>query len=256
MAKIEGDILGIQGHVGNFSVYIRKGKKIVRVANSNQPRRLSRKQLAMRVRFAHNTALWRVLRSTKMVFFEGNKGPDKRFMSINNESPVPYITKHQYRSGTSLLLPRMVISYGTLRPLSYELGDVEGKAALLTDLTPQNAHNGEYFLYFLRQEIYNDSNLLEIPKLSLRVDKINPEQFVKVSSTLLTSYKSKTGCLAIVDDRFSDPMMGFALVHVKDGHISTQQVITNCIYYERYTTEEAIQATAISYGGFTDNDNL
>jgi len=256
MANIQGDILGIVGRIGDFTVYIRNGKKILRKANSSQPRRLSRKQLAMRVRFAHNTALWRILKSTKMVFFEGDKSPDKRFMSINQESPVPYITKQQYRSGISLLLPRMVISYGTLRPISYELGDVDGKAALLTDLTPQNAYNGEYFLYSLRQEVYNHFNLFEIPKLALRIDKVNPENFVKVPSTLFTSYKSKTGCLAIVDNRFCDPMMGFALVHVKDGHISTQQVITNCIYFERYTTEEAIQATALSYGGFTDNDNL
>ena len=33
-----------------------------------------------------------------------------------------------------------------------------------------------------------------------------------------------------------------------------QHVVTRCIYYERYTTEGAIQAAAKSYGGFTDKD--
>ncbi len=251
MANIEEDIVGLVGHMGKFTVYSRNGKKILRVANSRQPRRLSRKQLAMRVRFGHNTALWRVLSSTNMVFFEGDNGPDKRFMSVNKESPVPYMTKQQFRSGATLLLPRMVISYGTMPPIRYEMGDVDGKPALLTDLTPHNAYNGEYFLYILRQKVYNTHNLLETPKVTISVNKVNPERFVKVPSTLLTTYKSKSGSLAIIDDIFCDPMIGIGLVHVKDGHASTQEVITNCIYYERFTTEEAIQASAKSYGGLT-----
>jgi hypothetical protein len=46
-------------------------------------------------------------------------------------------------------------------------------------------------------------------------------------------------------------MLGFALVRLKDGHASRQRVVTRCTYYERYTTEEAIQAAAKSYGGLT-----
>ncbi len=255
MARIEENILGITGRVGKFTVYDRKGKKILRVANSHQPHRLSRKQLDMRQRFGHNTALWRVLRSTNMVFFEGDKGADKRFMSINKESPVPYITKQQYRLGISLLLPDMVISYGTLHPISYELGEIDGKPALLTDLTPQNIHDGEYFLYMFRQNLYHYSDSIETPKLTISVDKVVQDKFVIVPSTLLTPYKSKTGCLAIIDDQFGDSMMGFGLVHVKDGHASTQYVVTHCTYYERYTTEEALQATAKSYGGLTGEES-
>ena len=43
----------------------------------------------------------------------------------------------------------------------------------------------------------------------------------------------------------------FGLVHVIDGHASTQRVVTRCTYYERYTTEEALQAAAKSYKGLT-----
>ena len=39
-----------------------------------------------------------------------------------------------------------------------------------------------------------------------------------------------------------------------DSHTSRQRVVTRCTYYERYTTEGAIQAAAKSYGGFTDKD--
>ncbi len=36
-----------------------------------------------------------------------------------------------------------------------------------------------------------------------------------------------------------------------EGHVSSQRVITNCTYYQRFTTEEAIMAAASSYGGLT-----
>ena len=46
-------------------------------------------------------------------------------------------------------------------------------------------------------------------------------------------------------------MLGFALVRIKDGVASHQRVVTRCTYYEKYTTEEALQAAAKSYGGLT-----
>jgi hypothetical protein len=49
-------------------------------------------------------------------------------------------------------------------------------------------------------------------------------------------------------------MLGFALVRLKDGHASRQHVVTRCTYYERYTTEEALQAAAKSYKGLTGED--
>ena len=38
------------------------------------------------------------------------------------------------------------------------------------------------------------------------------------------------------------------------SHASRQRVVTRCTYYERYTTEEALQAAAKSYGGLTGED--
>lgn len=87
--------------------------------------------------------------------------------------------------------------------------------------------------------------------MSILVENVTHNQFVRVPSTLLTPYKSKDGCLALIGAQFADPMLGFGLVHVKDGHASHQRVVTNCTYYERYTTEEALQAAAKSYGGLT-----
>lgn len=96
MARIENDIMGIEGRVGGLTTYIRNGKKYVRVSTSHQPRRLSRKQLLVRERQSHNNAL---------------------------------------------LLPDMVLSDGPLPPVSYQLGEVDGQPALLTDLTPKDVRN-------------------------------------------------------------------------------------------------------------------
>lgn len=59
-------------------------------------------------------------------------------------------------------------------------------------------------------------------------------------------------CLALLGERFADPMKGFALVRVVDGHTSQQRIVTRCTYYQRFTTEEALQAAAKSYRGVNE----
>ena len=109
--------------------------------------------------------------------------------------------------------------------------------------------------YVLKQEVhpfYEDEDSFQ---LDITVETVAPDQFTVVPSTLLTPYQDIHGTLTLVSERFADPMMGFGLVRVEDGHASTQRVVTRCTYYERYTTEEAIQAAAKSYGGFTRKKN-
>ena len=251
MARITDDILGMEGRVGGLTTFVKHGKKYVRKASSHQPRRLTRKQLALREQLGHNNALWRALKKTKYTFFEGADTAYNRFMAINRESPIPYLLKRQYHSRNALLLPNMFISDGPLQPINYQLDEVNGQPALFTDLTKQSAHKGTLLLYVLKQEVfpfYEDEDLF---RLEIMVETITPDQFTLVPSTLLTPFKDVNGTLALVGERFGDPMMGFGLVRVEDGHASTQRVVTRCTYYERYTTEEAIQAAAKSYGGFT-----
>lgn len=57
--------------------------------------------------------------------------------------------------------------------------------------------------------------------------------------------------MALTGDHFANPMMGFGVARIADGRVSSQRVVTRCTYYERFTTEEAMQAAAKSYGGFT-----
>lgn len=240
----------MEGHVGGLTVYKRDGKSYVRQTQIHQPRRLSRKQLMLRERQSHNNALWRALRATGRVYFDGDKAPYYRFMSVNTCSPVPYLEKGNHY-GSALLLPEMVVSDGPLAPISYQLGEVDGQAALLTDLTRARAGRMTLLLYVLRQQVYVFQNGTEMFQLSIEVEPLAVEDFVRVPSTLTSPYKDVHGTLALVGDRYGDPMLGFGLVRVEKGVASHQRVVTRCTYYERYTTEEALLAAAKSYGGLT-----
>ena len=257
MAKLEDDILGIEGRIGQMTAYTRNGKKYLRVAHTRQPRRLSRKQLMVRERQGHNNALWRALKATNQVYIEGGDNTTyNRFMSLNTASPVPYLGKMQYHSGNALLLPNMLLSYGPLKPISYQFVEVDGHQALFTDLTKQEIRNDSILLFVLRQKVITHQDWYDQFYLKIDVETLTPDDFTIVPSTLLTPYKGKDGCLVLVGERYDDPMMGFGLVRVKDGHASHQRVVTNCTYYERYTTEEALQAAADSYGGLTEDPFL
>ena len=259
--------MGIEGRVGGLTTYIRNGKKYVRVSTSHQPRRLSRQQLQVRERQSHNNALWRALKASGHVFMEGGDNTAyNHFMAINMESPVPYIPKQQYHSGNALLLPDMVVSDGPLQPVSYQLGEIDNPAssadapatipALLTDLTPNDAKNDAFLLYVLQQNVIIHQNWPDQFYLSIKAETLTKDDLTLVSSTLLSPYKNAKGTLALIGPRFADPMLGFTLVRLKNGHASRQRVVTRCTYYERFTTEEALQTAAKSYGGLTGEDTF
>ena len=265
MARQPNDILGIEGRVGPMTAYTRNGKKYWRVAYNRKTRRLTRKQLAVRERQSHNNALWRALKATNHVYFEGGDNTMyNHFMAINMESPIPFFPKGKYHSGLALLLPNMILSDGPLPPVNYQLGEIDnptGSAdsldtipALLTDLTPKEVRSDEYLLYVLKQQINTPQGWDDKPYLNIHVETLTPDDFTLVHSTLFSPYKNAKGTLALVGPRFANPMLGFGIVRLQNGHVSRQHVVTRCTYYERYTTEEAIQAAAKSYGGFTDKD--
>ena len=253
MAVINGGpLLDFRGHIDDMTVFERDGKVLIKSAHQDQPRRLSRKQLLVRERQSHNNALWRAIKETGKVFFcKGKNTLYKRFMSINKYSPVPYLKEGQYHSNQALLLPNMVISDGDLSPISYQLGEVDGKPALLTDLTKTSAKEMELLLYVLEQIVTPQPSGDEDFQLKITVEDVTVDDFVKVPSTSPSPYKSTRGTLALVGERFADPMLGFALVRVELDDASHQRVVTNCTYYERYITEEALQAAAKSYKGLT-----
>ncbi len=252
MARATGILENLEGQLDGLLFYKRGDKTFVRPKHIRQPRRLSRKQLLIRERQSHNNALWRALKATRMIFFEGENAPYNRFMSVNLYSPVPYLKKQQYHSGNALLLPDMVVSDGPLSPISYQLGYVDGQPALLTDLTKASAKKDTLLLYVLEQKVTHWRKDEDLFRLRIKVETLKADDFVNVPSTLMSPYKNVHGTLALVGERYGDPMLGFGLTRAKDGFASHQRVVTHCQYYERYTTEEALQAAAKSYGGLTE----
>lgn len=57
------------------------------------------------------------------------------------------------------------------------------------------------------------------------------------------------GCLDLGVKGFSNEMKGWALVRVIGKNCSSQGIVTRYKFYEQYTTEEAMEAAAKSYGG-------
>lgn len=251
MARAKGLLEQMEGKIGGMTVYRRGGEMFVRPTHIEQPRRLSRKQLLLRERQSHNNALWRALKRSGRVYFAGEKAAYNRFMSVNLFSPVPYLQKHHYYSNNALLLPEMVVSDGPLPPIGYWIGEVDGRPALLTDLTRARAEGMELVLYVLKQTIVEGHGSEELFQLGVTVEELGAEDFEDVESSPGSSNKDGGGTIALVGERYADPMLGFGLVQVKEGLASHQRVVTRCTYYERYTTEEALQAAAKSYGGLT-----
>ncbi len=236
MARVLDNQIDMVGQLGGLTLYQRNGKTFVRLKHINQPRRLTRKQLAQREQLAHNNALWRVLKKAKAERFEGGAGPYYRFMAINHQSPTVYLTKRQLAASCTLLLPQMAVSDGPLPPVGYRLGEIEGTAALLTDL-PMDMYGRERLLLY---ELCQTEGGNGVHRVSLRVTEVQPNDVQEAD-----------GCMALINTAFADERKGWALVREKEGHVSTQRVVTRCSLYEMYTTEEALQAAAESYGGLT-----
>ena len=75
---------------------------------------------------------------------------------------------------------------------------------------------------------------------SISIREVSPAEMTEVDGTL-----------ALVGEGFADTMTGWALVHVRGQQWSSQTAVTHCTYYEQFTTEEALQEAARSYGGLT-----
>ena len=141
----------------------------------------------------------------------------------------------------SFLMPGIPVSDGTLPALQQELGEVNGVPALMTGLKYGESHFHEkLWLYTAEQKI-------EGPLTRVRFSK---RDVTRSEMTVVD------GQLALVGEEFAYNMKGWALVLVNDNRCSPQTIVTRCTLYQQYTTEEALQAAAKSYGGLTDTPFL
>ena len=118
-----------------------------------------------------------------------------------------------------------------------QLGEVDGVPALITDL---KAHDWEpwtkLWLYTAVQTGSDRDALVQFSKREVPWEEV----------TLVD------GHYVLKDEEFADDMKGWALVLVKGERCSPQTIVTRCTLYQRYTTKEALETAADSYGGLTD----
>ncbi len=219
-----------------ITFYQRGSKTIMRSAHSYQKRSCTRKQFIQRQRMRHSQALWKTFRYCEMMFTE-HENVYLGFASIANRLPPVFVTKDEAGRFLSLLMPGIPVSEGTMTSIDQHLGEVNGVAALLTDLKLGSSIKSwdTFWLYTAEQgERYG------VPSVSFSM------RTVKVTEMTQT----ETG-LALVGEEYADENKGWALVHVSKDRCSTQGIVTRCTLYQKYTTEEVMLAAAESYGGLT-----
>ena len=237
MAKQKPMGLLINGSLKRSGVtfYLRNGQMIARSAHSYQPERRTRAQFIARQQLAHSCRLWTLLKWAGDPMFEPTPTAYARFRTLMRRTPVVFVPCRGPLEGATLLLPGMPVSDGVLPVVEQWLGEVDGTAALLTSLTAADLRRGDSLrLYTLRQ-------------------RAGERPAVQISTTDLkaSDFQTVDGHLALVGAEFADDMTGWALVHLRGNKCSSQQVVTRCTYYRRFTTEAALKAAAKSYGGLT-----
>lgn len=236
--KIEQPPIGAEiiGKIPSLSLtkYIRNGTVVTRKSYSCGRSSNTRKQFIQRQRMRHSIALWKELSPCAPMFSEG-KSAYHRFLSLANQLPVVYLPRNKASVEGTLLMPGIPVSEGQLSTVRQQLGNVDGTPAFITDRKAEDVRPNEVFLLYTAEQQFLRG---ESPMVVFKMREANPSEFVVVD-----------GCLALVGNEFADEMKGWALVRMVGRYCSTQSIVTNCNYYERFTTEEALQEAAKSYGG-------
>lgn len=233
--KIKG--LTITGRLkeSGITIYLRNGKPVARTATSGQPKRRTRKQFIARQQMLHSTRLWKFLKYAGKPMFPAQPTAYTRFLSLMHRTEVVFLPQKGPLDGTTMLLPDMPMSEGPLPTVKQYLGEVDGNAALVTNLTHDSLRRGDkLILYTLTQDVRWK------PMVYFDRREVTPSEMTETADGL-----------ALISDEFTDDMKGWALVHVRNESCSTQTAVTRCTYYKEFTTEEALQEAAASYGGLT-----
>ena len=221
--------------IAGMTFYLRNGQVVGRESSTHEKRSNTLPQFIQRQKMRHTTALWKMLRYCDLMFTE-RRTTYQNFATLANHLPAVYVTKG-LMDQASFLMPGIPMSDGILPMVKQELGEVDGVPALITDLKYGNPRFHEkLWLYTAEQE-------MEDPLPRVRFSKRD------VSWSEMTVVD---GHFALKGEEFADEMKGWALVRVLDNHCSPQTIVTRCTLYQQYTTKEALQKAAESYGGLTE----
>ena len=218
------------------TIYKRNGQLVTRTSTSYEKRSNTLSQFIQRQKMRHTIALWKMLRFCDVVFTQ-RPTAYLNFASLANRLPAVYVERN-YMDQASFLMPGIPLSDGTLPTIHLQLGEVNGTPALLTDLSNDDwTYRTKFRLYNAVQTLENDF----MPRIRFSMREVKWREMTLVD-----------GRMALLDEEFSDEMKGWALVRIIDDRCSPQAIVTSCTLYEQYTTEEALQTAAKSYGGLTE----
>ena len=215
-----------------ITIYQKQGKTIIRSSTSYHKKGCTRGQFIQRQRMRHTMALWRDFQNCDAMFTE-HSTVFRGFSSLANRLPAIYVTVDDARNNLALLMPDIPVSEGTLTPIKQHLGEVNGVAALLTDLKLSNIkYDDTFWLYTAEQSINNTLITVDFKMRTVKVNEMT---------------QTETG-LALVGEEYADENKGWALVHVRRDRCSSQGIVTRCTLYQKYTTDEALEEAIKSYG--------
>lgn len=212
--------------------YEKQGRIVVRPSqNGSNPHRCTLKQFIQRQRMRHSIALWHELSECDTLFTE-HQSAYSGFVALANKLPAVFVDKNMADHKASFLMPDIPVSEGKLLTVKEHLGEVDGIAALITNLKKKDLRPGvELRLYTAEQRVEYG-----IPKVSFEDRKVKKSELVETEEGL-----------ALLGDEFADENKGWAMVMITGKRCSTQSIITRCTLYEQYTTQEALLAAAKSH---------
>ena len=238
--KKNKDILGLlipkKVSIGGMTFYKRQGQVVGRVSESNESRSNTLPQFKQRQKMRHTQALWKMLKFCDVMFTQ-RATAYQNFASLANRLPAVFVER-LHMDQASFLMPGIPVSDGTLPAIQLQLGDVNGTPALLTNLTNDECtYRVKFRLYTAVQTLENGF----MPRVRFNMREVRWSEMTLVD-----------GHMVLVGKEFADVMKGWALVRVIDDRCSPQTIVTRCTLYEQYTTDEALQTAAKSYGGLTE----
>lgn len=218
-----------------ITTYMKQGQLITRVSYSNQMRSNTRSQFIARQKMRHTIALWKMLKFCDVMFTQRSTAY-QNFASLANRLPAVFVER-LHMDQASFLMPGIPVSDGSLPTIQLQLGEVNGMPALLTNLTNDECtYRVKFRLYTAVQTLENGF----MPRVRFNMHEVRWSEMTLVD-----------GHMVLVGEEFADEMRGWALVRVIDDRCSPQGIVTRCTLYEQYTTDEALQTAAKSYGGLT-----
>lgn len=215
-----------------ITIYQRQGKTVIRQSTSYHKKSFTIRQFVQRQRMRHTMALWRTFQQCEAMFTE-HKTAFLGFASYANRLPAVFVSKQDSYGYPSFLMPDIPVSEGTITPIKQHLGEVNGIAALITDLKADSIRPYDTFWFYTAEQCFGDG----APKVEFTMKKIKAHEMTTTDAGL-----------ALVGEEFTDENKGWALVYVRKDSCSSQGIITRCTFYQKFTTKEVGEAAAKSYG--------